>query len=82
MQSYYDNEHKKVALVKFYGGDPLFLSELVENPLENWQVKMGDRDINFGCYFFGFTQLYTPTPDALVSVELVAPHPLPAILLS
>jgi hypothetical protein len=57
-------ENERVSLVEFHGRVPLFLSELVENPLGNLQVEMGDIDINFNCHFFGFMQLYTPYSDA------------------
>lgn len=67
--SCYDNEHERVALVEFHSGIPLFLSELVENPLGDWQVEIGDTDINFDCYFWGFTQLYTPKLDTPVTAE-------------
>jgi hypothetical protein len=82
--SCHDNEHERVALVEFHGGLPLFLSEAVTNPLGDWQVEMGDTDIRFDCHFFGFTQLYTPKPDAPVTAEYVAflrwRHLLSAIL--
>jgi hypothetical protein len=67
--SCYDNEHERVALVEFHGGVPLFLSELVKDPLGEWQVEMNDTDINFDCHFWGFTQLYTPKLDAPVTAE-------------
>jgi hypothetical protein len=70
--SCHDNEHERVALVEFHSGLPLFLSELVANPLGDWQVEMGDTNISFDCHFFGFTQLYTPKPDAPVTAEYVA----------
>ncbi|OCK73870.1 hypothetical protein K432DRAFT_220962, partial [Lepidopterella palustris CBS 459.81] len=70
--SCYDNEHERVALVEFHGGVPMFLSELVDNPLGDWQVEMGDTDISFDCHFFGFTQLYTPKPDAPVTADIIA----------
>lgn len=79
--SCYDTE-ERVALAEFHGGVPAFLSELIADPLGDWQVEMGDTDINFDCHFFGFTQLYTPKPDAPVSAEYVAflqwgkPYPL------
>jgi hypothetical protein len=66
--SCYDNE-EKVALVEFHGGVPAFLSELMADPLGDWQVEMGDRDINFDRHFLGFTQLYTPKPDVRVTAE-------------
>jgi hypothetical protein len=48
------------ALVQFRGGVPAFLHELRVNPLGDWQVEIGDNDINSDCHFFGFTQLYAP----------------------
>jgi hypothetical protein len=69
--SCYDNEHERVALAEFHGGVPAFLSELTANPLGDWQVEMGDTDINFDCHFLGFTQLYTPKLDAPVTAECV-----------
>lgn len=68
--SCYHNE-EKVALVAFHGGVPAFLFGLMANPLGDWQVEMGDTDISFDQHFFGFTQLYTPKPDAPVSAEYV-----------
>src|SRR3984957_354885 len=50
--SCYDNEREKVALLEFRGGFPNFLSELKANPLGDWQVGMGDTDINFDRNFF------------------------------
>jgi hypothetical protein len=47
-------------LIEFYGGLPAFLSELMANPLDDWQVEMGDTDISFDRHSFGLTQLYTP----------------------
>ncbi|OCK73381.1 hypothetical protein K432DRAFT_410741 [Lepidopterella palustris CBS 459.81] len=70
--SCYDNEHERVALVEFHGGVPMFLSELVANPLGDWQVEMSDTDISFDCHFFGFTQLYTPKPDAPITADIIA----------
>jgi hypothetical protein len=66
--SCYDND-EKVALVEFSGGVPAFLSELMANPLGDWQVEMGDTDISFDQHFFGFTQLYTPKPDSPATAE-------------
>jgi hypothetical protein len=68
LPSCYDDA-EKVALVEFHSGVPLFLSELVVNPLGDWQVEMGDTDINFDQHFFGFTQLYIPEPDSPVTAE-------------
>ncbi|KAF2185579.1 hypothetical protein K469DRAFT_687903 [Zopfia rhizophila CBS 207.26] len=70
--SCYDNEHERVALVEFHGTVPAFLSELAADPLGDWQVEMGDTDINFDHHFFGFTQLYTPKPDAPVTADIIA----------
>ncbi|KAF5676145.1 hypothetical protein FHETE_2272 [Fusarium heterosporum] len=64
-----NDARQKVALVEFYGKAPRFLSKLAANPLENWQVEMGNCDISFDQHFFGFTQLYTPNPDAPVTAE-------------
>ena len=66
--SCYDNE-EKIALVECRGGMPAFLSALAADPLEELQMEMGDTDINFDQHFFGFTQLYTPTPDVPVVAE-------------
>ncbi|KAF2176126.1 hypothetical protein K469DRAFT_682779 [Zopfia rhizophila CBS 207.26] len=66
--SCYNNE-EKVTLVEFHGGVPAFLSELMANPLGDWQVEMGDTDISFDQHFFGFTQLYTPKPDSPVTAD-------------
>jgi hypothetical protein len=66
--SCYDND-EKVALVEFHGGVPAFLSELMANPLGDWQVEMGDTDISFDQHFFGFTQLYTPKPGSPATAE-------------
>jgi hypothetical protein len=70
--SCYNNE-EKVALVECRGGLPAFLSKLKANPLAEWQMEMGDTDINFDQHFFGFTQLYMPMPDAPIVAEYV-PH--------
>jgi protein SERAC1 len=53
-----DGSPTSSALVDFKGGIPEFLSQLKDNPLGDWQVEMGDDDINFDRHFFGFTQLY------------------------
>ena len=60
---------EKIALVEFHSGVPAFLSELVANPLGDWQVEMGDTDISFDQHFFGFTQLYSPTPGSPATAE-------------
>ncbi|KAK7419576.1 hypothetical protein QQZ08_010789 [Neonectria magnoliae] len=56
--SCYNNEQDRVALVEFRGGVPDFLSELVANPLGDWQVEMDD--------------LYTPKSDAPVTADIIA----------
>lgn len=66
---YYTEE--KIALVGFLGGVPMFLSELINNHLADWQVEMGDSDINFDQHFHGFTQLYVPKPDLSITAECV-----------
>lgn len=65
---------EKVALVEFPGGTPAFLSGLMDNPLGDWQLEMGDTDISFDQHFFGFTQLYSPKADSSVTAEY-APSP-------
>ncbi|PTB40369.1 hypothetical protein M441DRAFT_459641 [Trichoderma asperellum CBS 433.97] len=67
-----NNEQERVALVEFGGRVPDFLSALVANPLEDWQVEMGNVDINFDQHFFGFTQLYTPKADRPVTADVIA----------
>ncbi|OBT40026.1 hypothetical protein VE00_09394 [Pseudogymnoascus sp. WSF 3629] len=69
--SCYDNK-EKVALVEFHGGVPAFLSGLVDNPLDDWQVEMGDTDFSFDQHLFGFTQLYVPKPDSTVTADIIA----------
>jgi hypothetical protein len=46
---------------------PQFLRDL--HPLGDWQVEMGDDDINFDCHFFGFTQLYESDGIGPVAAE-------------
>ncbi|OPB46100.1 kinesin [Trichoderma guizhouense] len=67
-----NNKQETVALVEFGGRVPDFLSALDENPLEDWQVEMGDVDINFDQHFFGFTQLYTPKADKPITADIIA----------
>jgi hypothetical protein len=55
--------------VQFCGGLPQFLGELRLNPLGDWQVEIGDDDINFDGHFFGFTQLYVPNDSEPVVAE-------------
>ena len=67
--SCYDNGSTWVALMEFQNGVPSFLSKLVQNPLEEWQVEMGDTDIIFDRHFFGFTQLYATLPGPAITAE-------------
>lgn len=67
--SCYETATQRVALVQFCGGVPQFLRELRADPLGDWQVEMGDDDINFDCHFFGFTQLYEPDENEPVVAE-------------
>lgn len=68
----YDDEGK-VVLVEFQGAAPQFLSELLDGPLKNWEIEMGDVDARFDASFdrdfFGFTQLYATTPGESVTAE-------------
>jgi hypothetical protein len=63
------SDDEKVALVECRSGLPAFLSALAADPLAEWQVDMGDTDVSFDQHFFGFTQLYTPQPNAPVTAE-------------
>ncbi|KAM0351803.1 hypothetical protein ACHAPU_002315 [Fusarium lateritium] len=63
---------ERVALVEFHGGIPDFLSDLVANPLGDWQIEMDEYDISFDRHFFGFTQLYMPKPNAPVTADIIA----------
>ncbi|KAJ5917518.1 hypothetical protein N7466_011072 [Penicillium verhagenii] len=63
---------ERVALVQFCGGVPQFLRELRDNPLGEWQVEMGNDDINFDGHFFGFTQLYAPDGNGPVAADIIA----------
>lgn len=64
-----NDKETSIALVEFAGGIPQFLSELMKNPLGDWQVEMDDADINFDRHFFGFTQLYATEPGKAVIAE-------------
>src|SRR6266516_2391454 len=64
-----DDGQTSIALVDFRGGIPQFLSHLVKNSLGDWQIEMGDRDINFDRHFFGYTQLYAIKPAHPVTAE-------------
>ena len=65
-------DEERVALVEFHSDVPEFLSELVRNPLSEWQAEMGDADISFDQHFFEFTQLYAPKLDSSITAEYVA----------
>lgn len=67
--SCYDEEQERVALVNFRGGVPKFLSELITNPLGDWQIEMDYTDISFDRQFLGFTQLYVPESGVPVTAE-------------
>jgi hypothetical protein len=67
--SCYESDTQRVALVQFRGGMPQFLAELTTNTLGDWQIEMGDEDINFDSHFFGFTQLYAPDENETVVAE-------------
>ena len=64
-----NDDSQRVALVEFHDGVPDFLHDLVSDPLKDWQIEMGDDDINFDRHFFGFTQLYTPDSCKPISAE-------------
>ncbi|CAG8221592.1 unnamed protein product [Penicillium salamii] len=70
--SCYESDTQRAALVQFRGGVPQFLRELRVDPLGDWQVEMGDDDINFDCHFFGFTQLYAPDENKPVIADIIA----------
>ncbi|KAJ5712968.1 uncharacterized protein N7483_010149 [Penicillium malachiteum] len=68
--SCYESDTQRVALVQFRGGVPEFLHDL--NPLGDWQVEMGDDDINFDSHFFGFTQLSALEENKPVDADIIA----------
>ncbi|KAJ6016490.1 hypothetical protein N7540_011081 [Penicillium herquei] len=70
--SCYESDTQRVALAQFRGGVPLFLHELRVDPLGDWQIEMGDNDINFDRHFFGFTQLYAPEENKPVVADIIA----------
>ncbi|KUM57416.1 hypothetical protein ACN42_g9770 [Penicillium freii] len=70
--SCYESDTERAALVQFRGGVPQFLRELRVNPLGDWQIVMGDDDINFDCHFFGFTQLYASDKNEPVIADIIA----------
>ncbi|OQD70555.1 hypothetical protein PENDEC_c022G00030 [Penicillium decumbens] len=70
--SCYESDTQRAALVQFRGGVPQFLSELRMNLFGDWQIEMGDNDINFDCHFFGFTQLYAPDDNEPVVADIIA----------
>ena len=66
-----NDELERIGLVEFDGEVPCFLNKLVEDPLGNWQIEMGDTDISFDRHLFGFTQLYAPNPAIPITAEYV-----------
>ena|SRR2546423_14667576 len=64
-----NDEETSVAPVEFGGDTPHFLSDLMENPLEDLSVEMDDTDITFDRHFFGFTQMYATEPGQAVVAE-------------
>jgi protein SERAC1 len=68
-----DQNKTSSALVEFRDCTPKFLSLLEHNLLGDWQVEMGNTDINFDCHFFGFTQLYATNPGLPVTAEYHLP---------
>ncbi|KAJ5718746.1 hypothetical protein N7488_004392, partial [Penicillium malachiteum] len=69
--SCYESYTQRVALVQSRGGVPQFLRELRVDPLGDWQIEMGDDDINLDCHFFGFTQLYTTDDKEPVVADII-----------
>ncbi|KAJ5963046.1 hypothetical protein N7501_007987 [Penicillium viridicatum] len=70
--SCYESDTERAALVQFHGGVPQFLRELRVDPLGDWQIEMGDDDVNFDCHFFGFTQLYASDENQPVVADIIA----------
>lgn len=68
--SCYDDE-QKVALVEFNNTTPSFLSVPEEYQPGVRRIKLDDTDITFDEHFSGFTQLYVPSTDKLISAEYV-----------
>src|SRR5580692_7247429 len=68
-----DESKTSSALVEFRGCTPKFLSQLDCDPLSDWQVEIGNADINFDCHFFGFTQLYATIPGRPITAEYYHP---------
>jgi hypothetical protein len=69
LPSSYEGDIQRVALVQFRGRVPQFLHGLRVDPLGDWQVEIGDDDINFDCHFFGFTQRYALDENEPVVAE-------------
>jgi hypothetical protein len=72
-----DDDQTSNALLEFKSGNPKFLLHLDRNPLGNWQMMMGDEDINIDRHFFGFTQLYPTAPGQPVTAEYGASVTIP-----
>ena len=53
-----------------------FLAELVSYPLGDFQVEIGDTDIDFDQHFFGFTQIYTSKSCFPATAEYVVVLPV------
>ncbi|KAJ5998200.1 hypothetical protein N7522_009860 [Penicillium canescens] len=69
-----DDEKSQIkAEIKYTGAifrwGCLGLYELRVDPFGDWQIEMGDNDIDFDCHFFGFTQLYVPDENEPVVAE-------------
>ena len=67
LPSCHETDTERVALVQFRGRVPQFLSKLTANPLIDWQMEMGDNDINFDCHFSSFTQLYALVEEPVIA---------------
>ena len=68
--SCYD-DRTSVALLEWKGDTPGFLSSLDTNPLSSWEMELDYEDISFDRHFFGFTQLYSTTPEQPINAESV-----------
>lgn len=67
--SCYDSGLSSIALVEFQNGVPQFLSELVADPLAEWQMELEHGDITFDRHFFGFTQMYANPSETTITAE-------------
>lgn len=64
-----DDEQTSVALLEWKGDTPNFLSSLDKDLLGSWEIEVGDDDISFDRHFFGFTQMYSTSPEKSISAE-------------